>query len=81
MHTDSSQVAWLLQDVCVKVGFCSAARDLEHFEQLVSQGPDAFADAILVKEGMNPEYEKRWRRELRAFVAARFAHWGETGAA
>ena len=77
---DSSQVAWLLNDLCVQLGHCSAGREQERFEQLVSLGPDAFADAVLIAEGINPEYEKQLRREAHDFVAARFALW-QKGAA
>ena len=80
LSADSTQVYWLLGDLCVQLGHCSAAREQERFEQLVSSGPDAFADAVLIAEGINPEYEKHLRREVRDFVAARFARW-QAGAA
>ena len=72
-----SQVGWLLTDICVHLGHCSAAREQERFEQLVSLGPAALADAVLVAAGINPEHEKQLRREVHEFVAARFARWQE----
>ena len=76
-----TKVGWLLQDLCVELGHCSAAREPERFEQLVPLGADTFADAVLAAEGINPEYEKQLRNEVRQFVAARFARWDPAGAA
>jgi hypothetical protein len=73
------QINWLLVDLCEKRGFSMALRDRARFEALVEEGPDLFADAVLAAEGIRLEEEKQMRREIRAFVAARFAQ-GKEGA-
>ena len=77
----STRVSWLLDDLCVKLGCCSAAREQARFEGLVDSGPEVFADAVLVAEGLNPDTDKQSRREVLEFVAARFARWNPAGAA
>ncbi len=77
----SSEVGWLLTDLCEKLGFSMAIRDPDRFQELVPLGPDQFADAVLDAEGLNPDHEKQVRRHVRELVAARFARWKETGAA
>jgi len=74
---NAKEVYRLLEDLCEKLGLCMAARDLPRFEKLVEHGPEVFADAVLVAEGIRPDEEKQLRREIRAFVAARFTHWEE----
>ena len=80
IQVDSKRVAWLLEELCTELGHCSAARDQARFESLVGRGADAFADAVLAAEGINPEHDKEARRELRSFVGERFARWDAEGA-
>ena len=54
-----------------------AIRDPARFEALVEHGPEVFADVVLAAEGILPEEEKQMRREMRTFVASRFAQWKE----
>ena len=75
MKPDSEHVAWLLEDLCTKLGFNMAVRDVERFIALVPQGSDTFADTVLLAEGLDPRVEKRLRRDVRDFVAARFERW------
>ena len=72
---DPTEVAWLLQDLCTQLGYSMAARQPERFIELVSKGPDSFADAVLLAEGLDPALEKRLHRDTRQFVAARFERW------
>jgi hypothetical protein len=73
----AKEIYRLLADLCEDLGFSMAVRDLPRFEKLVEHGPEVFADAVLAAEGIRPDEEKQMRREIRAFVAARFAHWEE----
>jgi hypothetical protein len=75
MEPDPKEVAWLLQDLCTQLGYSMATREPERFIELVPQGPDSFADAVLRAEGLDPTLEKRLRRDVRQFVAARFERW------
>jgi hypothetical protein len=79
MEPDPREVDRLLQDLCTNLGFSMAVRDAERFIALVHQGPDIFADTVLLAEGLDPTLEKRLRRDVREFVAARFEHWTSHG--
>ncbi|HEX9819746.1 MAG TPA: hypothetical protein VGD07_09060 [Methylomirabilota bacterium] len=79
MEPDPNAVAWLLQDLCTQLGYSMAARQPERFIELVSKGADSFADAVLLAEGLDPTLEKRLRRDIRQFVAARFERWAAGG--
>lgn len=75
-QSNSERVHWLLYDLCTQFGFCSAVREPEKFERLVSEGADTFADAMLTAEGLAPDLHKQIRRKVRAFVVERFDKWG-----
>ena len=75
MEPDPKDVEWLLEDLCTTFGFSMAVRDADRFIPLVHQGPDTFADTVLLAEGLDPTSEKRLRRDVREFVAARFERW------
>ena len=75
VQPDLSDVSWLLHDLRSKLGYCTATRNPERFMPLVAEGPESFADAVLVAEGLDPALEKRLRRGLRDFVAERFELW------
>ena len=76
---DRKDVEWLLEDLCVELGFSMAVREPDRFVELVERGPEAFSDAVLIAEGLDPRLEKRWRRDLRDFVSARFERWSDRG--
>jgi hypothetical protein len=84
MQPNPEDVAWLLQDLCTQLGYSMAVLQPERFIALVHKGPDSFADAVLLAEGLDPTREKRLRRDVRQFVAARFERWaavsGQDGA-
>ena len=80
MNPDPKDIKWLLEDLCTKLGFSMAVRDADRFIALVHQGPDTFADTVLLAEGLDPTLEKRLRRDVREFVAARFERWASRGA-
>lgn len=75
MKPDREDVEWLLKDLSSKLGYSMANREPERFIALVQQGPEHFADAVLLAGGLDPNLERRSRRELRQFVAARFERW------
>ena len=74
-QTQKERVEWLLNDLCVQLGYSMAVRQPEKFESLVAEGPESFADAVLVIEGLDPQVEKHLRQAVRSFVAQRFARW------
>ena len=75
VQPDLADVSWLLDDLCSKFGYSLAVREPERFMRLVPNGPDSFADAVLVAEGLDPALETRLRSGVREFVAARFELW------
>jgi hypothetical protein len=78
VSTERQQVIWLLHDLALQLGYSMAARTPEQFERLVRQGPSAFADAVLVAEGLDPDLQRDQRKAVRAFVRARFDRWAAT---
>jgi hypothetical protein len=79
IEPDPKKVALLLEDLCTQHGYSMAALRLERFVELVPKGPDSFADAVLLAEGLDPGLEKQQRRHVRQFVAARFERWAAGG--
>ena len=73
---DATRVRWLLHELCTRLGFCDALRDPGTFERLVPAGIDAFTDAVLVAEGLDPCRDRDLRRMVREVVARRFEAWG-----
>ena len=57
-----TDVHWLLIDLGSKGGYCDASRHPERFVPLVADGPEKFADAVLLAEGLDPlTMDKRQR--------------------
>ena len=78
MNGNLTDVHWLLIDLCSNGGYCDASRHPERFVPLVAEGPETFADAVLVVEGLDPEtMDKRQRRGVVSFVTERFELWAE----
>jgi hypothetical protein len=61
-------VARMLRELCERLGYCGALRDLSRVEAVAPQGAGAIADAVLEIEGLNPASEKQRRREVLAVV-------------
>jgi hypothetical protein len=83
METNPKDIEWLLHDLCTKLGFSMAVRDPDRFIALAHEGPDIFADAVLLAEGLDPNdpgLDKRLRRGVHEFVATRFERWASRGA-
>lgn len=64
--TRPTNIQWLLEDVCVRLGFCLPPNEQIRLEQDPPKDVDAFTDAIFVAEGLDP-HEKS-NRGLRAQV-------------
>ena len=78
---DDIKAGRLLAELCSGLGFCSASRNPERIMALLPQGIDAVTDAVLLAEGITPEYEKQKRRMVRECVAKHFAIWDASDAA
>jgi hypothetical protein len=70
-----SDVARLLYDLCVNVGFCLPPDAQERLESMRGVSADAFTDAVISEEGLDPQLIEKWMRLLvREYVVR---HLGE----
>jgi hypothetical protein len=63
---------WLLYDLCVDGGYCIPSDATDAIAQRSSITAGEFARAVLEAEGMNPDYEKKALRAVRARFIERF---------
>lgn len=79
MNGNLTDVHWLLSDLCSNGGYCDAGRHPERFVPLVADGPEKFADAVLVAEGLDPQTmdQHQQRRGVWSFVTERFELWAK----
>ena len=78
-NSPAGKVDYLLHDLCVEWGFCaelSAERLLQAHPTLTG---DLFARAVLEAEGMDPDLEKTWLRQIRERFAERFGPGASQG--
>jgi hypothetical protein len=66
------EVGWLLHELCVDLGFCLSPADQARLLDSPSNDVDAFTDAVMVAEGLEPVYDKALRRQVRERVARYF---------
>jgi hypothetical protein len=64
----SITVARMLRELCERLGYCGALREIPRVEAVAQMGAPAIADAVLEIEGFNPASEKQRRREVLAVV-------------
>lgn len=60
----NNEVEYLLYDLCVEWGFCIPPEDAKRIAQSANLNAEDFACQVLEAEGMNPEYEKQWKRKI-----------------
>ena len=53
MEPGLNDIERLLEDLCTTHGFSLAVRDAERFIALVHEGPEIFADSVLLAEGLD----------------------------
>ena len=69
-----AEVTLLLSELCKKLGFCLLLSEIERLSATPPSGVDAFADAVFLAEGMNPEMaDRHLYRQVRAVVRDAFA--------
>ena len=65
----------LLRQLCVELGFCLPAAEEARLAEHPPDDVDAFADAIFVAEGMDPQLaNKRLWHQVRDRIVAHFSH-------
>ncbi|MBO2445965.1 hypothetical protein J4573_02585 [Actinomadura barringtoniae] len=65
-------VAYLLRDLCIDLGFCLPPEDQARLCASPPADIDSFTDAVFQAEGMDPLLHKKLRRRVRETVAKAF---------
>lgn len=63
---------WLLDDLCVKSGFCNYLSASDLLKQSGHIEADEFASTVLIAEGMNPDHEGDHFRGIRSSFTDKF---------
>jgi hypothetical protein len=66
------EIMCLLDDLCVKWGFCIPPTNVERICRMSHLTAKTFATGVVEAEEMNPEYEHRWVRKIAAKFRERF---------
>ena len=73
----ATEVAWLLEKLCVDVGFCLAPSHRQELQQNPPPDPSAFADAVFLAEGLDPSMaERHLYRKVRSLISQAFSQRG-----
>ena len=66
------ELYYLLYDLCVDWGFCIPPIETEEICKISYWGAEEFAISVIEADGMNPEYEQKWVREIAEKFRERF---------
>jgi hypothetical protein len=69
--TFASEISWLLDELCVEMGFCLPARARDELTSSPPRDVDAFTDAVFAAEGLDARLYKHLRRSVRDKVEQR----------
>ena len=64
----------LLDDLCVKLGFCLPPAERQRLEEDPPANVDAFTDAVLAAEGLDGRNHRQHRAGVRALVERHLGH-------
>jgi len=71
---NAAELEALLNQLCIKNGFCLPSDELRRLSADPPQEVDAFANAVILAEGLNPEMlSKQTYRAVRETISAAFA--------
>ncbi len=77
----SVQVKWLLDDLCVQLGFCLPPDDYMRLQKDPPSEPEGFTDAVFVAEGMDPSLaDRQLFRRVRAMIRSAYLNAEQNGA-
>jgi hypothetical protein len=71
-HLDSGEARALLAELCVKLGFCLPALEIERFASSPPEDSDEFTEAVLIAEGYGVPSSDRVVDQARQIVAQAF---------
>lgn len=60
----SYKIEQLLDSLCLDLGFCIPPDDKKRIIDVKDWKADDFACQVIKAEGMNPDYEKQWRKKI-----------------
>jgi hypothetical protein len=73
----ATEVAWLLDKLCVDVGFCLAPSHRQELQQNPPLDPRAFTDAVFRAEGLDPSMaERHLYRQVYSLISQAFSQRG-----
>jgi hypothetical protein len=72
--TFESELPWLLDELCIELGFCLPAAEYETLMNSPPRDVDAFTDAVLAAEGLDPSLNKQLRRAVRSKIERRVGY-------
>jgi hypothetical protein len=65
----------LLNELCIKLGFCLPPDECRRLEESPPEGVDAFTDAVFEAEGIGDMSYPEIRRQVREVVARHMSRW------
>lgn len=71
------EIEWLLEDLCVKRGFCLPRSAQEELINSPPPTPEAFAIAVVRAEGLDPQIDKQLYRGVLETVQKAFQRSAE----
>ncbi|MFI6996616.1 hypothetical protein [Nocardia sp. NPDC050175] len=77
MSADDVDVAFVLDNLCVELGFCLPVDEKSRLCASPPTDVDSFTDAVFVAEGMDPNEDKRLRELVRQKIMRAFK-WADT---
>jgi len=69
------RVQLLLDELCAKLGFCLPPSEQRRLRGSSSTDVDAFTDAVLEAEGVDPRVNKQLRRTVRDTIEWHMRRW------
>ena len=76
----TKQIAYLLDGLCVDLGFCLPPDERARLQDNPPEDIDAFTDEVFRAEGLEPLADRQLRRQVRARVAECFERSGDGAA-
>jgi hypothetical protein len=75
MSDPQARVQVLLDELCVKLGFCLSPGEQHRLRESTPADVDSFTDAVLEAEGVDPRLNKQLRRRVRDTIEWHMRRW------
>jgi hypothetical protein len=70
--TMASEIGWLLDELCVELGFCLPPKEMQRMISSQSCEADQFTQEVFRAENMNPNEHRHLMRQVRRKFTDRF---------